>query len=91
MELEKPLFRAEGESYEDGSEETSKLGTVRMVEGTWALPLAVGCEERLYLGSGDAPLALLLIATGELGASLVFWSALDPELEGGGSVEKAWH
>lgn len=31
-ELEKPLFRADGESNEETSEGASKLGTVRMVE-----------------------------------------------------------
>lgn len=39
MELEKPLFRAEGDSSEEASEGESKLGTVRIVEGIFALPL----------------------------------------------------
>lgn len=38
MELEKPLFRAVGDSKEEPSEGASKLGTVRIVEGILVLP-----------------------------------------------------
>lgn len=69
---EKPLFRAEGDSYEDCSEAASKLGTVRMVEGILVLPLDVEFAWRLCLDSGDAPLVFLLLIPEDSGAGFVF-------------------
>lgn len=90
MELENPLLRAEGDSYEDGSEAASKLGTVRMVDGMLAFPLVVRFV-RLLLDSVDVPLVLLFIVLGRSGDSVVFCSTSDAaELEGGDSVEKSF-
>lgn len=54
-----------------------------------ALPLAMDFVGVLYSDSGDAPLVLCFIVPFERGASFIFWFALDPELEGGGSVKES--